>query len=162
MPRFIAAIVLIAVLAIGGGLIATTAYQAGLNTAVTTVVPGSDTVVAPVVIHAYGYGWSPFGFGFGFFGFLATLFFLFIVFGLIRAILFRGGRGRGGWGRGGWNSGPGGSSQSGWQEPGSREARFHDTFEAWHRQAHDPSTTGTAAPSGPATPAGPVTPAGPA
>ena len=36
MPRIFAAILLVAVLAIGGGIIATTAYQAGLSTAVTT------------------------------------------------------------------------------------------------------------------------------
>ncbi len=103
MPRVIAAILLVAVLAIGGGLIATTAYQAGLSTAVTTASAAGATVVAPVVVPAYGYGWGwhP---GFGIFGFLAALFFLFIVFGLIRAIVWRGGPGRhGGWGRGGWS-----------------------------------------------------------
>ena len=47
MRRLIAAILLVAVLAVGGGIIATTAYQAGLSTAVTTA-PGGATVVAPV------------------------------------------------------------------------------------------------------------------
>jgi hypothetical protein len=131
MSRIIAAIVLVAVLAVGGGIVATTAYQAGLNTAVTTTVTDGGTVVAPVVpayAYGYGYGWHPFGFGFGFFGFLFTLFFLFIVFGLIRAIIF-GGRGR----RGGWGGGP-------WDPEARRahfESRFHGTFEDWHRQAHD-------------------------
>ena len=78
--RIIAAIVLVAVLAVGGGIIATTAYQAGVNTAVTQAAADGATVVNPVVVPAYGYGWHPFGFGFGFFGFLFTLFFLFIVF----------------------------------------------------------------------------------
>ena len=36
MPRIFAAILLVAVLAVGGGIIATTAYQAGVSTAVTT------------------------------------------------------------------------------------------------------------------------------
>jgi hypothetical protein len=66
MPRILAAILLVAVLAIGGGVIATTAYQAGLSTAVTTA---GDTaaVVTPVVVPAYGYGWGWHA-GFGFFG----------------------------------------------------------------------------------------------
>ena len=49
MRRIIPAIVLVAVLALGGGLIATTAYQAGLSTAVTTAT-GSGAAVAPVVV----------------------------------------------------------------------------------------------------------------
>ena len=60
----------------------------------------SGTVVAPVVVPAYGYGWHPFGWGFGFFGLFATLFFVFIVFALIRAIFWRGGPGRRGWAAG--------------------------------------------------------------
>src|SRR6476646_6301057 len=70
MPRILAAILLVAVLAIGGGLIATTAYQAGLSTAVTTA-GGSAAAVTPVVVPAYGYGYG-WGWhaGFGFFSFL--------------------------------------------------------------------------------------------
>ncbi len=128
MPRIIAAIVLVAVLALGGGLIATSAYQAGVNTAVTTATASGATVVAPVIVPAYGYGWHAFGFGFGIFGFFAALFFLFIVFALIRAILWRGGPGRrGGWGGPGWH----GHDGSRW------ETRAHDTFDDWHRRAHD-------------------------
>gem|GEM_PF-2248065 len=159
MPRIIAAIVLVAVLALGGGLIASTAYQAGLNTAVTTAA-GSGAVVAPVVVPAYGYGYGhPFGFGFGIFGFLGTLFFLFIIFGLLRAIFWRGGHGRrGGWGAGGWGGpggsdrrpgGPGGPGRSPW------ETKANETFEDWHRRAHAGDGSGT--PS--ATPPDPVCPA---
>ena len=54
MRRVFAAILLVAVLAIGGGIIATTAYQAGLSTAVTTATGSGGTVVAPVVVPAYG------------------------------------------------------------------------------------------------------------
>jgi hypothetical protein len=155
MPRILAAILLVAVLAIGGGLIATTAYQAGLSTAVTTA-SGSAAVVAPVVVPAYGYGYG-FGWhaGFGIFGFLGALFFLFIVFALIRAIFWRGGPGRrGGWGPGGWGGydgsgkGPGGHGRGPWESRGSQD------FDEWHRRAHgetppaDPSDatrpTGTA------------------
>ncbi len=138
MSRIFAAIVLVAVLAVGGGIVATTAYQAGLNTAVTTAVASGGTVVTPVLpAYAYGagYGWHPFGFGFGFFGFLFTLFFLLLVFGLIRAIVFGGRRHGGHWGDPGWDR----------DARRSRfESRFHGTFEDWHRQAHD-------APTGPPT-----------
>jgi hypothetical protein len=148
MPRTIAAILLIAVLAIGGGLIATTAYQAGLNTAVTTAVAAGGTVVAPVPAYGWGYGmgygFHPFGAGFGFFGFLGTLLFLVLVFALIRAVFFRGGPGRRGWGPGS-GGGPGA-----WGGPGGHghsrgrnfwESRFGESFEEWHRQAHEPQSS---------------------
>lgn len=148
MSRIFAAILLVVALAVGGGIIATAAYQAGVNTAVTTgAATGGGSVVAPVVVPAYGYGigwWHPFGWIFGFF---ATLFFLFIVFALIRAIFFRGGPGRrGGWGPGwgGWYSdGPNGGATG----PGPRngwESRAHGTFDDWHRRAHEPGADPTA------------------
>ena len=158
MRRIIPAILLVAVLAIGGGLIATSAYQAGLNTAITTVAVTGGTVVAPVIVPAYGYGYGGQPFGFGFFHFLATLFFLFIVFGLLRAIFFRGGPGhRGGHGSGGWG-GPGGHGRGGWGGPGGPdghtadgsqgrspwESRAHETFDDWHRAAHNPAPEPTA------------------
>jgi hypothetical protein len=126
MPRILAAILLVAVLAIGGGLIATTAYQAGLSTAVTTA-SGSAAVVAPVVVPAYGYGYGWHA-GFGFFGFLGTLLFLFIVFALLRAIFWRGGPGRRGWGPGGY--GGYGYGKGPW------ESRSNEAFDEWHRRAH--------------------------
>jgi hypothetical protein len=137
MPRILAAILLVAVLAIGGGLIATTAYQAGLSTAVTTATGSAGTVVAPVVVPAYGYGYGWHA-GFGFFGFLATLFFLFIVFALVRAIFWRGGWGRRGWGPGGYGGygygkGPDGTGHGPW------DARANEAFDEWHRRAHGES-----------------------
>jgi hypothetical protein len=120
MSRTIAAILLVALVVIGGGLIAVTAYQVGLGTAVTTAVAeGGGTVVAPLAPYGYGYGWHPGGFGF--FGFLGTLLFLFLIFALIRAIFFRGGPGRGGWGAG----------HRYW------EGHFGESFEEWHRRAHE-------------------------
>jgi hypothetical protein len=126
MQRFLIAIAIVAVLALGGGLIAVTAYQAGLSTAVVAGgVAGTATdgaVVTPVVVPpgAYGWGWGP---GFGFFGFLGFLLFLFLLFGLLRALFWRGpGRGRG------W--GPGGDHQHPW------ESRARTTFTEWHREAH--------------------------
>jgi len=145
MRRLIPALLLVALLVIGGGIIANTAYQAGVNTAVTTAAADGATVIAPAYGLGYGmgygmgYGWHPFGFGFGIFGLLFGLFFLFIVFGLIRAIFWGGRRG---WGPGRWG-GPGGWSGPG--QPGDHShyernpwiERFGPSFEEWHRHAHE-------------------------
>jgi hypothetical protein len=154
MPRILAAILLVAVLAIGGGLIATTAYQAGLGTAITTATGDAGTAVTPVVVtpaygYGYGPGWHP-GFGFGFFGFLGTLLFLFIVFALLRAIFWRGGSGRRGWGPGGWGGygygkGTDGSGYGPWA------SHANQSFDEWHRRAH-----GEAAPPEPGDPTKPT------
>ena len=126
MSRIVVAIVLVTVLAVGGEIIATTAYQAGVAATVTTTAVGAGTVVAPVVVPAYGYGWGWPGPGFGFFGFLFALFFLFIVFGLIRAVIF-GGRRSHGWGGPGWDRD---------ERDARMRSRFHGTLEEWHREAH--------------------------
>jgi hypothetical protein len=144
MSRIFAAFLLIAVLAIGGSAIAATAYQAGLTTAVAQIPADGTTVVTPIVVPGYGYGLP----GFGFLGFLGTIFFLILVFGLLRAIFGRG-RGHGhGWGHGGaggWGpggpGGPGGSGGAngpGWSN-GPWQARAHQTFDEWHRDAHGPN-----------------------
>jgi hypothetical protein len=143
MSRIFAVFLLLVVLAVGGSAIAATAYQAGLTSAVTQVPPDGGTVVAPVVIHGHGWGW---GFpGFGFFGFLATLFFILLVFGLLRAIVW-GGREHGhGWGSGG----PGGRS---WDHDGGPwRDRARGTFDTWHREAHAPGAD-AGAPGGPPVP----------
>jgi len=153
MSRIFAAFLLIVVLAIGGSAIAATAYQAGLTTAVAQLPAGSATVVAPIVMPAYGYGFGhP---DFGFLGFLGTIFFLILVFGLLRAI-FGGGRGHGhGWGPGG-PGGPGGQGgpcgpdgQNPWQ------ARGHQRFDDWHREAHGGPDDLSRPPASPASPASP-------
>jgi hypothetical protein len=140
MRRTFAAILLVAVLAVGAGVIATTAYQAGLSTTVTQAVNDGATVVTPVVAPVYAYGWGPgFGFGHWFFGFVGTLIFLFLIFGLIRAI-FWGGRHRGG---------PGGGWGPGWDPDARRDhyaSKFHGTFEQWHREAHGTQGPPDAAP----------------
>jgi hypothetical protein len=131
--RFFAAILLIALLAIGGGVIATTAYQAGLDTTINTAVANGAAV--PVVV-PYGVGWHGLGFGNWFFGLLAALFFLFLVFALLRVMFFRGMARGGAWGRGGpWaeHEHRGSASGSPW------ESRARDTFDDWHRLAHEPS-----------------------
>jgi hypothetical protein len=143
MRRIIPVFLLVAILAIGGGFIATTAYQAGLDSAVTTAVSSGSTVT-PVVIPAYGYGygysWHPFGFG-GLFGLLVGLFFLFIAFKVIGAIFFGGRRG---WRSGGWG-GPGGTGGTGHHGHGSERSQWMDRFgregfDDWHRRAHAPAS----------------------
>ena len=135
MRRTIAAGLLIALLVIGGGVIASVAYQVGVNVAVTTAVTDGATVVAPVPAYGWGYGmgygWHPFGFGI--FGLLFGLFFLFIVFGLIRAIFWGGRRG---WGSGGWG-GPGDRGSDSRYERNPWIERFGPSFEEWHRRAHE-------------------------
>ena len=129
-------LLLVLLIVLGAAAVGIGAYQAGLAAGVTQVVaPGS----APAVMPYYGH---PFGFGFGVFGFLGTLLFIFLIFAAIRAFAFAGGRGRG-WGGpgrwgGGWSGGPGGpggTGPDGWR--GSPwEARAHQVFEEWHREAH--------------------------
>jgi hypothetical protein len=135
MQRFIVAILIVAVLALGGGLIAATAYQAGLSTAVVTSgAAGTDgATVAPVVVQPYGWGWGWGGPGFGIFGFLGFLLVFFLFIGLLRAAF---GRGRG------WGPGPGN-----WDRTHGHpwESRARDTFSEWHREAHG---EGRAAPPG--------------
>jgi len=152
MGRVIAAIALVAVLAVGGGIVATTAYQAGLSTAVTTAVTdtGATVVTSPVVPYAYpGYGYGPHwgwgGPGFGFFGFLGTLLFIFLIIGLLRAVFGHRGRGWGGpgpGGRGGWG-GPGGSGYDRWQ------GRAKEVFDDFHKEAHTSSPATSADPNKP-------------
>lgn len=146
MRRLFLGFLVIAAIAIGGGLIANTAYQAGLSTAVTTVAASAPdgTIVVPVTSGGYpvfgpnGYGYGPGGWGHGFsiFGVLGTLLVLFLVVGLIRAVAFGGRHGRGNWGGQGWGSpgrpgGPGGPGG-----PGSWAAGGPAAFETWHRNAH--------------------------
>jgi hypothetical protein len=139
MRSILIAVLVFAVLAIGGGAIATTAYQAGLAADVTVVQSGATgvdgTVTAPVVVPAYGYGWGwgPGHAGFGFFGLLAALFFIVLLIGFIRVVAFRGG---GGWGgRGGW-----GGPRGGWGGPRGGWGGAHEVFDEWHRSAHEGST----------------------
>lgn len=133
MNRTVAAIVLVAVLAIGGGLIAATAYQAGVGTAVTTAVAEGGNVVTTVPAWGYGpgYGWHPGAFGFGIFGLVFGLFFLFLIFGLIRAVFWGGRRG---WGPGG-RGGPGHHGDAYGRNPWID--RLGPSFDEWHRRAHD-------------------------
>lgn len=128
--------------AIGGGI-----YQAGVAQGI--IDAGRVPAGAAVGVTGYGYGW---GFhGFGFLDLVVPLFFLFILFGIIRAIFGFGGRDRGwshrhggdrggGWGDGSWG-GPGFGSQ-GWRE--ERERRMADL----HRRLHEEEAAGGSAAGG--------------
>lgn len=132
---------IVAAIVVGGGFIAQAAYQAGLATAITTAAANAPdgAVVTPVAPGAYpygygyGYGHGPgWGYGFSIFGFLGTLLFIFLIIGLLRAVFWRGP----GWGGRRWG-GPGGPGGPGnW---GDHRSRYQETFDDWHRQAHEGS-----------------------
>ena len=155
MRQFFIGFLIVAALLVGGSVVANVAYQAGVQTAVTTVAASAPagTVVTPVAPgvgpYGYGYGYGPgwgwHGGGFGIGGFLVGLFFLFIFFGLIRAAFGRG-RGWGGHGGGwGYRGGPGG--WSGHDQNGERpwETRAREVHDAWHR---DQAGSGGTPPTG--------------
>jgi len=125
IARFVLALVILA----GVAFLGVGAYNAGVSaglaqTGQVVVTPGAYPV-GPY-IGGYGYGWGH-GLGFGFFGFLGTLFFIFLLIGLLRAAF---GHGRGWGGRGGWGGGRGG-----WGGPG--DPRVRDHWEARVREVHD-------------------------
>jgi hypothetical protein len=150
MRNLFIGLLIVAAVVVGGGLIANTAYQAGLSTAITTAAANAPdgTVVTPVAPGAYGYpygygygygpGWG-WGHGFSIFGFLGTLLVIFIIVGLLRAAFWRGRGWGGGWGPGYGKWGPGGPGRWGNGEHDPR-SRFHQTFEDWHREAHGESS----------------------
>ena len=98
-------------------------YQIGIAQNVAVAVPAAGAPVA-----YYGY---PYHFGFGFLGFLFPLFFLFLIFGLLRAAF--GGWGYRGYGR--WQGGP-------WM---SDEARSR--IEQLHKELHGEKPTSGGPPS---------------
>ena len=114
-------------------------YQIGIDQNVAAQLPPA---AAPVAYYGYPHQIAH-GFA-SFFGFLFTLFFIFLFFGLLRAAFF-GGRGWGNkgshyWGARGWADGVGG--------PG------RERIEALHRELHGEKPTPggpSGGPSGPAT-----------
>ena len=153
MPRIVAAILLVAVLAVGGGIIATTAYQAGVTATVTTTVAGTGHRRRPGrrpptptgtagTRSASGSGSS------------ASSFAPVLPVHRVRAdpghrLAAAGTAAAGGWGP---RLGPATPART----PGSARA-FHGTFEDWHREAHDcrrpapgppPTTAGARPPAG--------------
>jgi hypothetical protein len=124
--RALAVILVVVVLAgIGIGI-----YNAGVSQGIAEAAraaqaAGSDpAVVIPPYAGPYGHGWGWNG-GFGFFGILFGIFFLFLLFGLIRAAF--------GWGR--WNGG--GRGPGGWG--GGREERIAEYHRELHKRDAEPS-----------------------
>jgi hypothetical protein len=137
--RSVARVVLALVIVAGVAFLGVGAYNAGVSQGLAqsgqvVVTPGTYPV-GPY-IGGWGYGWGH-GIGFGFFGFLGTLFFIFLFIGLLRAAF--GGSRRGWGGRGGWG-GPGGPGRyDHWQ---NRVREVHDEL---HRTADDGRTGGSRA-----------------
>ena len=119
LARSIAVLILV-------GIIGLVGYQIGIAQNVAAQLPAG---VAPVAYYGY-----PYHFGFGFLGFLLPLFFLFLIFGLLRAAMFGG--------RGGWKGGYG---------PG-RHWGGYGRLEEIHRELHgEKPSDKTSGPAGPAT-----------
>lgn len=114
--RFIAALLLVGLLAVVGVSI----YNAGVSAGIATDVGNAIASGAPIPAGYYygpyvGQPWHSFGFG----GFLLGLLFLFFFFGLLRAVF--------GWGR--WNGHHGDGGHPRWR---SRR----DYFEEMHKELH--------------------------
>lgn len=121
-------------------------YQAGIAQGIVDAGRYPAAAAVPVA----GYGWQ----GPGFFGILFGIFFLLLVFGLIRAAFFRGrydGPGWGhhghGWGPG-WSKGPGSGDggRESWRE--ERDRRIADLHKRLHEEG-DGGTSGSSSSSGP-------------
>jgi hypothetical protein len=133
---FLATLIVVGLLvSLGAGI-----YQAGVAQGV--IDAGRFPAGATVPVN--GYGWH----GPDFFGILIGLFFLFILFGIIRAAFFGG---RGGWGhhgdRHGYGWGPGWDKGDGPGGHGSWRSDRDSRIAEWHRRLHD-EEGGSTAPGG--------------
>ena len=119
--------------------IGTAVYNAGVSAGITeavqqAVASGDPAPVVTVPGYGYGYGWGgPYWHGPGFFGILAWIFGIFLVFALLRAAF---GFGRGGRGGRGGHGGPG-------HWGGGRER-----MEEFHRELHARDAAGGERPAG--------------
>jgi hypothetical protein len=112
--RFIAFVLLVGLLAVVG----ITVYNAGVTAGINSDIGQAIASGAPIPAGYYSgaYWGHPGGFGFG--GFLIGIFFLFLFFGLLRAVFGRWGHYRGGdYSRG-------------------RLGGWHDYMGAWHEEQH--------------------------
>ena len=130
---FIAFLLLIGlVAAVGVGI-----YNAGVSAGIASDIGSQISSGAQVpIVYAGPYVGQPWGGGVGFFGILFGIFFLFLIFGLLRAAF--------GWGRWGGHHGHGygyGPSSKSWAV---RHGGPDDYLDAWHRERHGEGTEGTA------------------
>lgn len=124
--RIVLGILIALVLVAGAVTVGIYAYQFGMmqglaqNGQLPVIV---SELEAGARVYPYHYGWGepffhrPFGF-LGCFGFLLPLLFFFLLFGLVRRMLW------GGWGHRGWG-------HHGWRGEGGPPP-----FEEWHKRAH--------------------------
>jgi len=121
---FIAFLLLIGlVAAVGVGI-----YNAGVSAGIASDIGSQISSGAQVpIIYPGPYLGQPWGNGFGFFGILFGIFFLFLIFGLLRAAFGWGhhGRYRGGHG--------GGGEYRSWSH---HHGEPNDYLDAWHRESH--------------------------
>jgi hypothetical protein len=113
------------------GIVAAVAFTAGQASVPVGGVAGGAGAAVPVYVGHYGWG-----FGFGFLGFLFPLFFILLLFWLLRPRWggHRGyGYGPGPWGRGRW----GDSGPEGTDDPNSPWAARRRALEELHRQLHE-------------------------
>lgn len=132
--RIVFGILLAMLLLAGVASVGVYAYNAGVaqglieSGKLTDLPPGAEARVYP-----YFYGgpfWFHRPFGFGIFGCFGPLFFILLIFVLVRGLMWGGP-----WGRGhGWKHGP-------W------EKGVPPMFEEWHRQAHGQTTESTPPPA---------------
>ena len=114
--RFIAFLVLLGLLAVAGVAVYNAGVSAGINSDIGQAIASGAPI--PAGYYSGAYWGHPGGFGFGFGGFLIGIFFLFLFFGLLRAVF--------GFGRWGHHGGYGKGRYGGWQ----------DRMDAWHEEQH--------------------------
>ncbi len=114
--RIVLGVLLVLVLVVGGSVIATNVYQAGVARGLADSAQGSPPGSGGVPYPYYGPYFYHGPFGFGFFGFLFPLLAFFLIFALVRGLFWTG---RWGGHHGSWKSG------------------VPPTFEEWHRKAHE-------------------------
>jgi hypothetical protein len=129
--RIIAFLLLVGLIAVVGTTIYNAGVTAGIAADVGSALASGDPVPigvypGPYVGHPGGWGW-----GGGFLGILFGIFFLFLIFGLLRAAF--------GWGRWGghreWGGHRGwGSGHYGYRDEHPRGPREY--FDEWHREQH--------------------------
>jgi hypothetical protein len=142
--RLLAFLLVIGLLIGGGVAIYNAGVSAGIAADIGSTISSGDP--APVTVYPGPYVTQPWGWGFGgFFGILFGIFFLFLLFGLLRAAF--------GWGRWGhhrdWGDpGPGGHPD--------RYRGYRSHLEDWHREQHAEPGGSAGGSDGPTGSSGPV------
>ena len=121
--RFIAFLVLLGLVAVAGVAVYNAGVTAGINSDIGQEIASGAPI--PAGYYSGAYWGHPGGFGFG--GFLIGIFFLFLFFGLLRAIF-----GMGRWGHHGGDYGKG------------RYGGWGDRMGSWHEEQHSKGSSSPA------------------